>query len=319
MDNIFQGGNIDLSKYGDKYGAYLTVNLECPKDRAWQDRHRLEISFAKNEYLQVIDKKVFKRKLKNHCRQLPFGPFKQAVEIADVTEMQRKSIQDLEPREEKAESTLKAYLKQSRLMLTMKPKSSYTLHTTELAYYLSKGMIVTSIEAGIEFFQCNFMQEFVDLVNGLRQATDQETLQKLLKNFLNAIFGKFIVNVFLYHDVLICTTSAKCLALLSNHRYKAHYIVGENVSVFTLKRPRLDLNILIILTIGTTVAYKLNIIIHQFIYSIAFRSHFLIGATILSLSKVRMFELVYDYLLPHYMERLSILYMDTGALYKISN
>jgi hypothetical protein len=37
---IYNNGNIDLSRYGDEKGAFLTVNMRCPTDESWQKYHR---------------------------------------------------------------------------------------------------------------------------------------------------------------------------------------------------------------------------------------------------------------------------------------
>lgn len=40
LDEVFNNGRIDLSRFGGRVGAFLAVNLKYPKDKAWQDKYR---------------------------------------------------------------------------------------------------------------------------------------------------------------------------------------------------------------------------------------------------------------------------------------
>lgn len=178
-------------------------------------------------------------------RSFPFAPFKQNLNMDIVTDMQRKSVVDSLANpdkppvcERKVEQTLKGYLRQSRLMMTMNEKPVYTIYTEELKFLIAHGVIVDHIISGFEFHQKDFMKEFVDKANTLRQSTVLETLIQLIKDLLNAIFGKLITNVFMFDDVVICRTTRQCLRLLCKHTYKSHLIVSENLSIFSMKRPR---------------------------------------------------------------------------------
>ena len=67
-------------------------------------------------------------------------------------------------------------------------KSKYVLHSKNLEYYLSKGMICTSTYRVIQFEQKEFLKPYIDMNTDLRKSASNDFEKELYKLMNNSVF-----------------------------------------------------------------------------------------------------------------------------------
>lgn len=125
----------DIQCMDDEYGIgyVFVVDLECPDDHKWQDRHS----------------------------ELPLAPDH----------------------------------RNGKLVCSFEPKREYVVHYRLLKFYLSEGMKLTKIHAGISFKQGTWLKSFMEKQEKLRNEADP-MMNKVIKLMTNSVFGKSCFNPF---------------------------------------------------------------------------------------------------------------------------
>ena len=98
----------------------------------------------------------------------------------------------------------------------------------------------------------------------------------------NAVFGKTIQNVWSENDIKLVTTDVRKNKLVSQPNFYSSKYFSENLLAVEMRKIKVNMNKLIYL-----------------------------GMTMLDVSKMPMYEFLYDYLKPRYKENINLCYMDT--------
>ena len=102
----------------------------------------------------------------------------------------------------------------------------------------------------------------------------------------NSVFGKTIENIRKHRSIKLVTTEEKYLCTVMKPNFKSGVLFGENL-------------------MGCEMG-KIKVVMNKPVY---------LGQAILDLSKMVMYELHYDYMVPKYsLEKLKLCYMDTDSL-----
>lgn len=177
---------------------------------------------------------------------------------------------------------------EKKLVLTLYNKRNYVLHYRMLKMALSNGLKLTKIHNILEFKQSNWLSDYV-MFNTQERAKSKNDFEKnLYKLMNNAIFGKTMENIRNRVDIkLINKWEGRygMQILVSKPNFKRNVIFNENLVACELRR--------------------LNIFMTK---------PMIVGASILEISKCKMYEFHYDFILKKFDEKnCRIQYTDTDS------
>ena len=101
----------------------------------------------------------------------------------------------------------------------------------------------------------------------------------------NSVFGKTMENIRKHRNIGLVTTEEKYLRMVMKPNFKSGILFGENL-------------------MGCEMGI-IKVVMNKPVY---------LGQAILDLSKIVMYEFHYDYMVPKYVDRLKLYYMDTDSL-----
>ena len=232
--------------------------------------------YGKKCYFYKIDGYI-PESLHDHFSDFPLFPEKMEVEMDMFSEFQRNVF---------SEKDLKSG---PRLMSTLTPKKDYVVHYRMLQFALKHGFVLTNVSDIIVCDQDVWLKGYIEKNNALRAHADLDNEQFKVKNFKN-------MNNMFYGKTVEQVRNRTNIVLKSNDN-EAQRIVSR----LTFKRSKPLNNELLL--IETTIK---NLVLNKPIY---------IGATVLELAKLRMYEFFYDKLKTFYNKpnQVTLLYSDTDS------
>lgn len=231
--------------------------------------------YGKKCYLFTFDGYVPKE-LHNYFKDYPLFP--ESVEIQEnmLSELQRNIYPepDLKPAK--------------RLVSTLLEKKYYAAHFRMVQFAINRGFVITKIHNIIVCNQKPWLKDYIDLNNGLRTKASENGDKfkvSLMKNMNNHFFGKTCENTKNRVNILIKYDDESTRKQISKPSFKKSKIINNDL-----------------LMIETTIQ---KLLLDKPLY---------IGACVLELSKLRMFEFHYDVMKKFYGEnQISLLYTDTDS------
>ena len=170
-----------------------------------------------------------------------------------------------------------------KLCTTFFDKEKYVCYLENLQYYLDHGMVLKKIHKIIIFDQAKWLEPYILYNTALRTKAKNEFEKNFFKLMNNAVFGKTMENVRKYKDIIVCHPDN--ITRHSNSPLMHYY---EQIS--------------------TTMT-----IIHKYKAKVTMNKPIYVGAKILDLSKLLMYQTLYDYLKPKFGSRVKLIYMDTDS------
>ena len=172
-----------------------------------------------------------------------------------------------------------------KLLLTQTDKKNYIVHYRLLKFYLRQGMVLRKVYSFIKFKQTKWLKPYIEFNTNQRSKATTDFEKDYFKLMNNSYYGKTCENVRNRVEIELVTKRDKLIKLHNNPRFKDEKRFDENLCA-VLKR----------------------------ITNIKFDKPIFIGATVLELSKLLMYEFYYDVLQPFYGEKhIQLLYMDTDS------
>ncbi|XP_072377765.1 uncharacterized protein [Diabrotica undecimpunctata] len=178
--------------------------------------------------------------------------------------------------------------KLAKLIPTLYHKTKYIMHYRNLKQALANGLILTKIHKVLKFNQSAWLRPYIELNTNLRAAATNSFEKNLFKLMNNAVFGKTMENIRRHRIVKLCKKwhgryGAK--NLIASSRFHSRTIFSENLVAIELKKSE-----------------------------VCFNKPLYIGAAILDISKLCMYDFHYNFMLPTMGEKnCSLLYMDTDS------
>lgn len=174
-----------------------------------------------------------------------------------------------------------------KLMLTLENKDEYVMHYQMFKLALAHGLKLKKLHKVLKFYQSPFLKPYIELNTRERQKATSAFEKDLYKGANNYVYGKCVENIRNHVDIKLSNKwhgRYGCKSLISSPNFKRSVIFDENfVSVELTK---------------TNVYYNKSIAV---------------GAAILSISKLKMYSFLYEFLKPKLKDDLTILYTDTDA------
>ena len=159
--------------------------------------------------------------------------------------------------------------KSKKLVGTLDKKNKYIVHYQTLKLYLTLGIKIKVVHRLLAFDQRPFMQDYIYHIAKLRTKSHNNFEKSCLKKLANSNYGKMIEDVRKYKEVKICQTRSSFQKTISSPLYLNHKQYNENLVLCFMKKSTIFL-----------------------------RSCHAIGLSILDLSKLHMYDLYYNYIIP---------------------
>ena len=173
--------------------------------------------------------------------------------------------------------------KNKKLIQTLYDKSNYTLHYLTLRLYCELGLQVTKVHRVLQFEQSKWLQPYIQLNTLERKASSNKFEENFYKLMSNSAFGKTLESKRKRLQVEIGRTREELLAQTNKKWMKTYKIFDNQLAAISFNQRKLYWD-----------------------------KPTIVGATILDLSKRRMYRFHYKYMKPNF--KTLVLYSDTDSL-----
>ena len=269
------------------YGRAMQEYLPW-KNFEWMSPHQLNYDFIKRlepegEVGCIIQCSLeYPVALHDYHSDYPLAPIKKSIPYGMLSPVAR-MICD--------KHKLKRTTNVEKLLATVKDKDFYILHYRNLQLYVSLGLRVKKIHAGIIFKQGPIMKSYVDFNSEKRAQATNKFDTDFYKLLSNSLYGKTIENPEKRSKVKLCSESSTYENYVGKPNFKNAKRINSKL-------------------VGVEMKYS----------SIKINKPFYIGMSILDLSKWHMYNFHYNVMKAIFGDRVHLLYMDTDSfIYEISS
>ena len=269
------------------YGRAMQEYLPW-KNFEWMSPHQLNYDFIKRlepegEVGCIIQCSLeYPVALHNYHSDYPLAPIKKSIPYGMLSPVAR-MICD--------KHKLKRTTNVEKLLATVEDKDFYILHYRNLQLYVSLGLRVKKIHAGIIFKQGPIMKSYVDFNSVKRAQATNKFDTDFYKLLSNSLYGKTIENPEKRSKVKLCSESSTYENYVGKPNFKNAKRINSKL-------------------VGVEMKYS----------SIKINKPFYIGMSILDLSKWHMYNFHYNVMKAIFGDRVHLLYTDTDSfIYEISS
>ena len=269
------------------YGRAMQEYLPW-KNFEWMSPHQLNYDFIKwlkpeGEVGCIIQCSLeYPVALHDYHSDYPLAPLKKSVPY-DMLSPVARMICD--------KHKLKRTTNVEKLLATVEDKDFYILHYRNLQLYVSLGLRVKKIHAGIIFKQGPIMKSYVDFNSEKRAQAKNKFDTDFYKLLSNSLYGKTIENPEKRSKVKLCSESSTYENYVGKPNFKNAKRINSKL-------------------VGVEMKYS----------SIKINKPFYIGMSILDLSKWHMYNFHYNVMKAIFGDRVHLLYTDTDSfIYEISS
>ena len=256
----------------------------------WAMSQYLPIDNFKNENIDIIDKVLntrddnnigyfvmvdlkYPKEIKRHTKDYPLCP---EIKIPNENEFSN-YMNNNKPDK---------YKPVKKMILDQNDKYNYITHYRNLKFYIRMGMVITKVHKIVSFRQSLWLKEYIDFNTKRRAISESEAKKEFHKLMINSFFGKTMEN-------LLKRLSIK---LLKN---------TDEVEILK-KQTKLNFNGILTHYDGyCSYGFKTN--------ALEMSKPIYLGATILELSKLLMYETFYDKLKIYYNNKIKLHYTDCDS------
>jgi DNA-directed RNA polymerase subunit RPC12/RpoP len=176
---------------------------------------------------------------------------------------------------------------QKYLLESLEDRNDYVLHYRTLKLALKNGLKLKKITKVLQFNQSNWLSSYIEFNSKKRQeAGNNEFKYEFFKLMSNAVYGKFCERVDRRLDIKVATTEKQFLKYVRNPRCIEERMCTEGMVLINMKRK-----------------------------TIVYEKPLYIGAAILEISKLRLYDFHYDIMVKKYGNKAKLHYKDTDSLY----
>ena len=228
-------------------------------------------------YILEVDLK-YGEELQNLHSDFPLAPLKEVVKVEWFSEYQEDLREKL---------CMHSTNKNKKRLQTLYDKKNYTVHYLTLKLYVSLGLVVTKVHRVIQFVQCKWLAGYIELNSKCRAESKNKFDENFYKLMINSVYGKICESPRNRINAYLVRTEVKPLEYTSKFYFKSFKIFSKDLAVVTLRKT-------------------------QFTWS----KPLIIGASILDLSKLYMYNFHYNVMKKHL--NVELLYSDKDSLtYKV--
>lgn len=176
-----------------------------------------------------------------------------------------------------------------KLVPHLDKRKDYVIHYQKLQYYVKLGMVVDEITEILSFDQTNWLAPYIAKNTKLRQQAKNSFEKDFFKLMNNSVYGKTMENVRKYQDVKIMK--------MINEKNEKKFLKKIRKPSFKYAR-QLE---------GTLIGT------HMGKASVTLNKPIIVGASVLGLSKLLMYQFWYDFVKEKYGDKAQLGYMDTDS------
>ena len=169
-------------------------------------------------------------------------------------------------------------------MQTLYDKTDYICHYRSLKFYVDHGMVVKSLKKVLQFKQSRWMSKYIDVNTQRRKNSSTDCEKDSAKLFNNAVYGKSMEDLINRINLKLVSDEETCKKETAKPNFKQFSIFQPNLTAVTLAKTKITWN-----------------------------KPTFVGAAVLELSKLVMFNFYYNIMKPRYGERVHLLYSDTDS------
>lgn len=189
----------------------------------------------------------------------------------------------------------KMFRSTEKLLLTHFPKEKYIIHDELLSFFLSKGMVLEKVHKAVHFKKDYIFRDYIEYNSKRRSECKDEMGKSYYKLKNNALYGKSVENLRKRKDVRLVNNRDKLLTYTSKPTFESINVFGEDLAAILLM--------------------KETVVLDRPSY---------IGAAVLEISKLHMYQLRYEKLQAYMDEfpgsKISVVAMDTDSFFlKLNN
>ena len=171
-----------------------------------------------------------------------------------------------------------------KLLSNLRSKRKYVIHIRSLKQALNHGLKLKKVHRIVEFNQEAWLKPYIYMNTELRKIAKNDFQKDFFKLMNNAVFGKTMENVRKHRDIKLVTTDKKRTKLVSEPNYHTINLISENLSITEMRRTKVKMN-----------------------------KRKYVELPILEISKILMYEFLYDYMKPKYGDNVKLCFMDTDS------
>ena len=211
-------------------------------------------------------------------RDFPPGGVKSKIDIESLSTNQVKLIE--------ADSTGPNPLSTERLLFTLYPRRKFSVHADLLRFFVKHGCVLKKIWKGWKFREEAQMASYIRHHMDERAKETDEVRRQILKLSINMCYGQTIRKVWDDCQIKVATNPHDATKLLAHPRMSSLINLDDDLTIFSIKPPAVTL-----------------------------RMPYLVGFAILQLSKLHMYQLYFEEIVPLCRDRfLSLSYADTDSM-----
>lgn len=229
-------------------------------------------------YILCVDLSYRDPRLHDLHDELPFAPESRNVTFDDMSPYMKTLLLAL--RGERSRN-----MKEKKLVATLCDKKNYVIHCKHLKLCLQNGLKIDKIHNILSFRQKAIFNKYIACMTQKRKDSQCSFDKFLAKLYVNAIFGRSIENKTKHVTVRFCSTSSRSARYIGHPLAVSRRIINPNLIAVFLRKHR-----------------------------VMFDRAYLVGFSVLELSKTFMYKTYYTDILPALgRKNIELLYMDTDS------
>ena len=271
------------------YGYAMTQYLPSGSFE-WLDNTSLDYVFSllkeleeKSEFGYLFEVDLdYPSYLHDEHADYPLAPLKEKIPYSRLSPYARSLCDNLD---------LKHSLNQEKLLSTLENKKHYVIHYRCLQLYLSLGMKLKYVHAGIKFKQKPIMKDYIEFNARERAIATNPFDVAFYKLLCNSLYGKALQRLDRKTKTEIVTNEERFLKFSSKPTFKNVKVLNPSLATVSLNCASITIN----------------------------KPSYL-GTCILDLAKYKMFDFHYNIIKKHFASRAKLLFTDTDSLmYEITS
>ena len=227
--------------------------------------------------------------LHNTTQDFPLAPHTMEIQYEQLTEVSKALNREKNLIHNPLTTNPNKFLPSQKLVTTCYDKKKYVVHFVALKFYLQMGLQITKIHRVIKHSQSPLFRDYIDFNTNRRMAAVNEFEKNLYKQKNCSLYGKSLENKRNRCEIVLCTSPHQHVLAASKPKFRCSRVFSDDLVAAVMTKVNVELD-----------------------------SPIAIGAAVLDISKLIMYELVNVHLAKYQAEfncKIEIVRGDTDSLF----